>query len=206
MEDLVLHSNGEQLLILIQNLEALLSILPPSVLNLCQFPVETVNGGFLGLPAELLGQSHQFLCFLDEVLIELHSVIQLLPDNLVFEHHVFAISNRYQFEEELLQVGRTLLLENLSELVHPLELCHRQLVQKVGIVDLVENLAHLVGDGLHGGYILLVEASIVLLLYKLYDGQNRLVVTHDGLTHVGAWSVLRMHGKRCIYLRVVNER
>ena len=104
MEYLVFYSNCKQLLIFIQNFETLLSILPSCILNFSQLLIETVNCSFFGLATESLCQSHQFFCFFDELLIKLHFVIQLLPYNLIFEDHIFAISNGYQFKEELLHV------------------------------------------------------------------------------------------------------
>lgn len=58
MEYLVLYSNSEQLLIFVQNLKALFSIFPSSVLNLSELSIQAIDRCFLRLATELLSQGH----------------------------------------------------------------------------------------------------------------------------------------------------
>ena len=58
MEYLVLYSNGEQLLIFVQNLKALFSIFPSSVLDLSELSIQAIDRCFLRLATKLLSQGH----------------------------------------------------------------------------------------------------------------------------------------------------
>jgi hypothetical protein len=97
----VFQSYIQDFVVFAYDFDARLSICLPLAFKVAQLFVEFVHGLFLCAFGKLLTESCEFVNFLDEDFVKLHLVIELLPKDFVFEHHIFAMFDSNQLEEEV---------------------------------------------------------------------------------------------------------
>lgn len=79
LEDRILDPDRKELLVLRNGCQAFFCVLPPRRLELLQFAIQAADSRFFGLSAEFFSQGQKLLRLFDELLVDLHPLIQLLP-------------------------------------------------------------------------------------------------------------------------------